>query len=162
LALACPGPSLSLRPRRRHRFWRHRQHGEVLAGGAPLLVECRCPALRRFQVLGPLTGHGRAREGRDVMWNITMLALVLGALLPAGIPATVILLAKVGRLAWQVAEFPRREAEIRSDARKRSRVVHMASISEQLAPLLPGFRYNPKDVQWIGGGGAVDAIVWNG
>ena len=38
----------------------------------------------------------------------------------------------------------------------------MASISEQLAPLLPGFRYNPKDVQWIGGGGAVDAVVWNG
>ena len=38
----------------------------------------------------------------------------------------------------------------------------MASISEQLAPLLPGFRYNPKDAQWIGGGGAVDAIVWNG
>ena len=38
----------------------------------------------------------------------------------------------------------------------------MASISEQLAPLLPGFRYNPKDVQWIGGDGAVDAIVWNG
>jgi predicted Holliday junction resolvase-like endonuclease len=26
---------------------------------------------------------------------------------------------------------------------------------------MPGFRYNPKDVQWIGGG-AVDAVVWNG
>jgi hypothetical protein len=96
------------------------------------------------------------------MWNITMLDLALGALLAAAILAIVILLVKVGRLARQVVEFPRREAEIRSDARRRSRIVHMASISEQLAPLLPGFRYNPKDVQWIGGGGAVDAIVWNG
>jgi hypothetical protein len=96
------------------------------------------------------------------MGNITMLALVFGALLAAAALGIVVLLVKVGRLARQVAEFPRREAEIRSDARRRSRIVHMASISEQLAPLLPGFRYNPKDVQWIGGGGAVDAVVWNG
>jgi predicted Holliday junction resolvase-like endonuclease len=68
----------------------------------------------------------------------------------------------VGRLGRQVAEFPQREKEIRYDARKRSRTLHMASISEQLAPLLPGFRYNPKDVQWVGGHGAIDAIVWNG
>ena len=96
------------------------------------------------------------------MSNITMLDLVLGALLAAAILAIVILLVTAGRLARRVAGFPRREAEIRSDARRRSRIVQMASISEQLAPLLPGFRYNPKDVQWIGGGGAVDAIVWNG
>src|SRR5215471_16109005 len=96
------------------------------------------------------------------MSNITMLGLVLGVLLAAAILAIVILLAKVRRLGRQVAEFHQREKDIRSDARKRSRTVHMASISEQLAPLLPGFRYNPKDVQWIGGGGAVDAVVWIG
>lgn len=96
------------------------------------------------------------------MSNITMLSLVLGVLLAAALLAVVILLARVGRLGRQVAEFSRREREIRSDARKRSRTLHMASIIEQLAPLLPGFRYNPKDVQWIGGHGAVDAIVWNG
>ena len=96
------------------------------------------------------------------MSNIAMLGLVLGVLLAAAILAIVILLAKVGRLGRQVAEFHQREKGIRSDARRRSRTVHMASISEQLAPLLPGFRYNPKDVQWIGGRGAVDAVVWNG
>jgi hypothetical protein len=91
-----------------------------------------------------------------------MLSLVLGILLAAALLAVAVLLARVGRLGRQVAEFSRREREIRSDARKRSRTLHMASIMEQLAPLLPGFRYNPKDVQWIGGHGAVDAIVWNG
>jgi hypothetical protein len=96
------------------------------------------------------------------MSTITMLSLVLGVLLAGALLAVVILLVKVGRLGRQVAEFSRREREIRSDARKRSRILHMASIIEQLAPLLPGFRYNPKDVQWIGGHGAVDAIVWNG
>jgi hypothetical protein len=91
-----------------------------------------------------------------------MLSLVPGILLAAALLAVAVLLARVGRLSRQVAEFSRREREIRSDARKRSRTLHMASIMEQLAPLLPGFRYNPKDVQWIGGHGAVDAIVWNG
>ena len=96
------------------------------------------------------------------MSNITMLSLVLGVPLAAAIVAVVILLVKVRRLGRQVADFPEREKEIRSDARKRSRTVHMASISEQLAPLLPGFRYDHKDVQWVGGHGAIDAIVWNG
>ena len=96
------------------------------------------------------------------MSDITMLSIALGVLLAAAILAIVILLVTAARLRGQVADFPQREAAIRADARKRSRIVHIASISEQLAPLLPGFRYNPKDVQWIGGGGAIDAIVWNG
>ena len=96
------------------------------------------------------------------MSNIALLSLVLGVLLAVAILSVAVLLVKVGRLGRQVAEFSQREREIRSDARKRSRTLHMASIIEQLAPLLPGFRYNPKDVQWIGGHGAVDAIVWNG
>jgi hypothetical protein len=95
------------------------------------------------------------------MSNSTMLGLVLTGLLIAALLTIVILVAKVGRLGQQVAEFRRRDAAIRSDAGNRPRLVHLASISEQLAPLLPGFRYNPKDVQWIGGG-AVDAVVWNG
>jgi Endonuclease related to archaeal Holliday junction resolvase len=84
------------------------------------------------------------------MKDITGLDLGLVALLVLAIVAIVILWVKMRRLARQVAEFPGREAEIRADARKRSRTSHMASISEQLAPLLPGFRYNPKDLQWIG------------
>src|SRR6266571_511444 len=41
-----------------------------------------------------------------------------------------------------------------------SRIIHVAKISEQFAPLLPGFPYNLKDFQWVGG--TIDAIVWNG
>jgi hypothetical protein len=43
---------------------------------------------------------------------------------------------------------------------KTSRAVHIGQITEQIAALLPGFPYNPKDVQWVGG--TVDAIVWDG
>jgi hypothetical protein len=95
------------------------------------------------------------------MKDIITLGLLIGLLVLAA-AAIVVLLVQVRRLTRQVGEFPAREAEIRADSKKRSRTKHMASISEQLAPLLPGFRYNPRDVQWIGGGGAVDAIVWNG
>jgi len=43
----------------------------------------------------------------------------------------------------------------------KSRIIHVAKISEQFAPLLPGFPdYNLKDFQWVGG--AIDAIVWDG
>ena len=45
-------------------------------------------------------------------------------------------------------------------APERSRAVSMGKIGDQVAPLLPGFKYDVKDVQWIGG--KVDAIVWNG
>jgi predicted Holliday junction resolvase-like endonuclease len=41
-----------------------------------------------------------------------------------------------------------------------SRVAHLARVSEQVAPFLPGFIYDHKDVQWVGG--AVDCIVWDG
>jgi predicted Holliday junction resolvase-like endonuclease len=53
------------------------------------------------------------------------------------------------------------KAESRArQAPARSRTQHVARISEQLAPMLPEFKYNPKDVQWVGG--TVDSIVWNG
>lgn len=94
------------------------------------------------------------------MSNSTILSLVLAGLLTAALLVVVILVAKVGRLGQQITEFRRREAT-RSDPRNRSKYLHLASISEQLAPLLPGFRYNLRDVQWVGGG-AVDAVVWNG
>jgi hypothetical protein len=78
------------------------------------------------------------------MNSISMLSLVLGVLLAAAILTIVILLAKVGRLVHQVAEFQQREKDIRSDARKRSRTVHMASISEQLAPFCLVSATTPK------------------
>ncbi|HEY2519068.1 MAG TPA: Holliday junction resolvase-like protein [Streptosporangiaceae bacterium] len=43
----------------------------------------------------------------------------------------------------------------------KSRIGHVAKITEQFAPLLPGFPdYNVKDVRWVGG--EVDMIVWDG
>jgi len=95
------------------------------------------------------------------MSNSTILSLVLAGMLAAALLTIVILVARVGRLGQQIAVFRRRDAAVRSDGGNRSRLLHLDSISQQLAPLLPGFRYNPKDVQWIGGG-AVDAVVWNG
>jgi hypothetical protein len=95
------------------------------------------------------------------MSNSTILSPVLAGMLTAALLTIVILVARVGRLGQQITEFRRRDAAVRSDAGKRPRLLHLDSISQQLAPLLPGFRYNPKDVQWIGGG-AVDAVVWNG
>ena len=78
------------------------------------------------------------------MSNITMLGLVLGVLLATAILAIMILLAKVRRLGRQVADFTEREKDIRSDARKRSRTVHMASISEQLALFCLGSATTPR------------------
>lgn len=65
--------------------------------------------------------RGPGWEPRDVMSNIIMLTLVLGVPLAAAIGAVIILLVKVRCLGRQVADFPEREKEIRSDARKRSR-----------------------------------------
>jgi len=59
------------------------------------------------------------------------------------------------------AEERVQDAEERADrAPKLSRAVNMGKIGEQFAPLMPGFPYDFKDVQWVGG--KVDAIVWNG
>jgi predicted Holliday junction resolvase-like endonuclease len=57
-------------------------------------------------------------------------------------------------------ERARAADERASRAPKLSRAVNMGKISEQISPLLPGFPFEVKDVQWVGG--KVDAIVWNG
>lgn len=49
---------------------------------------------------------------------------------------------------------------IRSDAVMRSRAVLGGQFSEQLAPYLPDFKYNPSDCRFIGK--PVDFIVFNG
>jgi len=49
---------------------------------------------------------------------------------------------------------------IRSDAVNRSRAVLSGNFSEQLAPYLPDFKYNPSDCRFIGK--PVDMIVFNG
>src|SRR5262249_53866454 len=71
-------------------------------------------------------------------------------------------------LARRNRSLQRRNEEVVSQSSNReknavakSRVGHVAKITEQFAPLLPGLPdYNVKDVQWVGG--AVDMIVWDG
>jgi predicted Holliday junction resolvase-like endonuclease len=83
----------------------------------------------------------------------------LGTVLVAAVILIVILWIRIRRLATRLTEKEAAERARRTRAVKQSRSTHLGFISEQLAPLLPGFRYSPKDVQWIGG--TVDAVVWN-
>lgn len=49
---------------------------------------------------------------------------------------------------------------IREDAIKRSRAVLSGQFSEQLAPFLPDFKYNPQDCKFLGN--PIDLIIFNG
>ena len=88
---------------------------------------------------------------------LTILAVLL---LVAG--AGLIMLATQKRgLRHQLEDVLRQARDREQNAVAKSRVGHVAKITEQFAPLLPGFpNYNVKDVRWIGG--EVDMIVWDG
>jgi predicted Holliday junction resolvase-like endonuclease len=61
------------------------------------------------------------------------------------------------RLAeWKAAE----EKKIRQSAANGSRAVIKGKVAEQLAPLLPGFDYNPSDARFIGD--PVDYVIFHG
>jgi|Deesub1362A_J573_1020465.scaffolds.fasta_scaffold00023_75 predicted Holliday junction resolvase-like endonuclease len=53
-----------------------------------------------------------------------------------------------------------KESEIREDAKRRSRVTLGGKFSEQLAPFLPGFNYDPTDVKFLGD--PIDMVVFKG
>ena len=57
---------------------------------------------------------------------------------------------------WRMQE----EKRIRSQALDRSRAVLKGKIGEQMAPLLPEFRYNPADARFIGS--PVDYLIFDG
>jgi predicted Holliday junction resolvase-like endonuclease len=57
---------------------------------------------------------------------------------------------------WKVAE----EKRIRQSAASGSRAVIKGKVAEQLAPLLPGFEYNPSDARFIGD--PVDYVIFHG
>jgi predicted Holliday junction resolvase-like endonuclease len=64
-------------------------------------------------------------------------------------------------LYWQLKGRIRGEREhIREDAIKQSEVVIRAKVTEHLMPYFPDFRYNPKDVRFIGS--PIDLIVFDG
>ena len=60
-------------------------------------------------------------------------------------------------VATLVPRFARR---MRAEAALQSRAVTRGQIYEQLVPYLPGFRFNPKDAQFLGR--PVDFVVFDG
>jgi predicted Holliday junction resolvase-like endonuclease len=67
------------------------------------------------------------------------------------------------RLDEAAADLQEAEARLQPHAQRAvnsARTTHVGLITQQLAPLLPDFPYNVKDVHWIGG--TIDMIVWNG
>ena len=52
------------------------------------------------------------------------------------------------------------EKEIREDAIKRSEAVIQGKVTEHLIPFFPDFKYNPKDVRFMGT--PVDLVVFDG
>jgi predicted Holliday junction resolvase-like endonuclease len=53
-----------------------------------------------------------------------------------------------------------KDKQIREDAIRKSRLVLEGKFKEQLAPLMPEFRYNPTDARFLGS--PVDFVVFNG
>jgi predicted Holliday junction resolvase-like endonuclease len=82
-----------------------------------------------------------------------VLAVALGLLLGFAIA---LLVAWVYILTWKA----RYTAAIREDAVQRSQAVTVGKVHEQLIPYLPEFRYNPKDVRFLGT--PVDLVVFDG
>jgi len=97
------------------------------------------------------------------------------ALIIVGVLGAIIVLVLLGKLADKdrthdeekrrmqerfAADIEEARLRARQEAGRGSRAVHLGRIGEQIAPLLPDFPYQLKDVQWVGG--AIDAIVWDG
>ncbi|HEY9595610.1 MAG TPA: Holliday junction resolvase-like protein [Spirochaetia bacterium] len=64
------------------------------------------------------------------------------------------------RIETLIAEHDLRLAEARKDSVDRSRSSLKGQIAEQMAPLLPGFRYAPADARFLGD--PVDYVVFSG
>lgn len=95
-----------------------------------------------------------------MLWAIVILGVI-----------TVVLLLLVGWLLRKYSDMSRRYSDLSSrygsdiemacaESVKQSRAVHLGGIAEQIAPLLPGFPYNPKDCRWAGQ--PIDMIVFDG
>ena len=94
--------------------------------------------------------------------------IILGLLAVAALLALVLVVtlwlfdrrAIQGRIEALLSERDRDLAEARKDSVQRSRSSLKGQIAEQLAPLLPGFRYRPADARFLGD--PIDYVVFNG
>jgi predicted Holliday junction resolvase-like endonuclease len=73
---------------------------------------------------------------------------------------TFVLLFVVGVQGYILFRLKIREARIREDALSRSHSVVGGKATEHLAPLLPGFEFDPRDARFLGS--PIDFIVFDG
>jgi predicted Holliday junction resolvase-like endonuclease len=62
--------------------------------------------------------------------------------------------------ASRSARFPHYTRTIRRDAALQSRAVTVGQVTQEFAPYLPGFAFNPKDARFLGS--PVDFVVFDG
>ncbi len=73
---------------------------------------------------------------------------------------TLVLLVIVAIQGYLLFQLKLREARIRADALSRSHSVVAGKATEHLAPLLPGFEFDPRDARFLGS--PVDFVVFDG
>jgi predicted Holliday junction resolvase-like endonuclease len=73
---------------------------------------------------------------------------------------TLVLLLVIGVQGYLLFRLKIREARIREDALSRSHSVVAGKATEHLAPLLPGFEFDPRDARFLGS--PIDFIVFDG
>jgi predicted Holliday junction resolvase-like endonuclease len=73
---------------------------------------------------------------------------------------TLVLLLLVALQAYLLFQLKLREARIRDDALSRSHSAVAGKATEHLAPLLPGFDFDPRDARFLGS--PIDFVVFDG
>lgn len=73
---------------------------------------------------------------------------------------TLVLLLIIAVLGYLLFRLKMREAAIREDSLRRSQSVVAGKATEHLAPLLPGFEFDPRDARFLGS--PIDFIVFDG
>lgn len=73
---------------------------------------------------------------------------------------TLVLLLVIAVLGYLLFRLKLREAAIREDTLRRSQSVVAGKATEHLAPLLPGFEFDPRDARFLGS--PIDFIVFDG
>jgi predicted Holliday junction resolvase-like endonuclease len=73
---------------------------------------------------------------------------------------TISLLLTIAALAYLLFSLKLRETRIRRDALRRSQSVVAGKATEHLAPLLPGFEFDPRDARFLGS--PIDFLVFDG
>jgi hypothetical protein len=107
------------------------------------------PKLRVSGILERAMNIAQSLTQAQVAYFIVVAAIVAAVLVALGLYLGLRLGKSAGRLEAE-RDLPGRLAAERGDAVKRSRAVLGGLASEQLAPYLPGFPFDPTEVRFIG------------